>query len=80
LEGAVGPRQALLITAAFFGVMHYYGMPYGWLGVVMSAAVGWLMGKSMLETRGFFWAWWIHLCMDIAAFSFIAMGTVTPGG
>lgn len=80
LENVVGSRQALLITAAFFGVMHYFGMPYGVLGVVMSAFVGWLMGKAMLETRGFFWAWCIHFCMDVAAFFFIALGTVTPGG
>lgn len=79
LERVVGPRSALLITAAFFGVMHYFGMPYGVLGVAMSAFVGWLMGKAMLETRGFFWAWCIHFCLDLAAF-FIAMGTVTPGG
>jgi membrane protease YdiL (CAAX protease family) len=80
LEPAVGPRQALLISAVFFGLMHYYGVPYGVLGVVMSGGVGWLMGKAMLETRGFFWAWCIHTCLDIAAFTFIAMGTVIPGG
>lgn len=80
LENVVGSRYALLITATFFGIMHYFGMPYGMLGVVMSALVGWLMGKAMLETRGFFWAWCIHFCLDVAVFFFIAMGTVTPGG
>ncbi len=80
LEGAVGPRQALFITAAFFGILHFYGVPYGVLGVVMSAFVGWVMGKAMLETRGFFWSWLIHWCMDISVFIFIAMGSITPGG
>jgi CAAX protease family protein len=80
LEGAISPRQALLMTAAFFGIEHYYGVPYGVIGVVMSAFVGWLMGKAMLETRGLFWSWWIHFCMDVAVFIFIAMGSVTPGG
>jgi membrane protease YdiL (CAAX protease family) len=80
LEPALGSRQALLITAVFFGIMHYYGVPYGVLGVVMSAAVGWLMGKAMVETRGFFWSWCMHTCLDIAAFTFIAMGTVRAGG
>lgn len=80
LAGALGPHPALLLTAAYFGLQHYYGMPYGVLGVLMSAAVGWLMGKAMLETRGFFWAWCIHFCMDVAAFSFIALGLVSPGG
>jgi membrane protease YdiL (CAAX protease family) len=80
LEPALGSRHALLVTAVFFGLMHYYGMPYGVLGVVMSAGVGWLMGKAMVETRGFFWAWCIHMCLDVAAFMFIAMGTVRAGG
>ncbi len=80
LEGTIGPRQALFMTAAFFGLEHYYGVPYGVIGVVMSAFVGWLMGKAMLETRGLFWSWWIHFCMDVAVFIFIAMGSVTPGG
>ncbi len=80
LENVLGPNPALLLTAAYFGMQHYYGMPYGVVGVFMSAAVGWLMGKAMLETRGFFWAWCIHFCMDVAAFSFIALGAVAPGG
>jgi membrane protease YdiL (CAAX protease family) len=80
LEGAIGPRQALFSTALLFGIGHYYGVPYGLLGVAMSFVVGWIMGKAMLETRGFFWAWFIHICMDIAVFVFIAMGSITPGG
>ena len=46
----------------------------------MAFIPGWLMGKSMLETRGFFWAWFIHFWMDIAVFSMIALGSITPGG
>jgi membrane protease YdiL (CAAX protease family) len=80
LENVLGPSPALLLTALYFGMQHYYGMPYGVLGVLMSALVGWLMGKAMLETRGFFWAWCIHFCMDVAAFGFIAFGAVAPGG
>jgi membrane protease YdiL (CAAX protease family) len=79
LEGPVGPGQALLITAVYFGIGHFYGVPYGVLGVVMAFIPGWLMGKAMLETRGFFWAWFIHICMDIAIFFFMALGSVTPG-
>ena len=80
LEGPVGPTQALLITAASFGIYHYYGVPYGLLGVGMAFIPGWLMGKAMLETRGFFWAWFIHFCMDAVIFFFIALGSVRPGG
>lgn len=80
LEGPLGPSQALLLTAAYFGIGHFYGVPYGVLGVGMAFIPGWLMGKAMLETRGFFWAWFIHLCMDTVVFFFIALGSVTPGG
>lgn len=80
LDGVIQPRQALFLTAVFFGLAHYYGVPYGILGVVMSTFLGWLLGKAMLETRGFFWAWFIHFWQDVAIFSFIAIGAVTAGG
>ena len=68
------------MTADYFGVGHFYGVPYGVTGVIMAFIPGWLMGKSMLETRGFLWPWIIHFCMDIVIFSAIALGSVTPGG
>jgi membrane protease YdiL (CAAX protease family) len=80
LEGPAGPAQALLITAVYFGIGHFYGVPYGILGVILAFIPGWLMGKSMLETRGFTWAWFIHFCMDVVIFFFIALGSVNPGG
>jgi len=27
----------------------------------------------MVETRGLFWAWWIHFLSDVAIFFFIAV-------
>ena len=80
LENPIGSVQALLITAVYFGIAHFYGVPYGVLGVIMAFIPGWLMGKAMLETRGFFWAWFIHFCMDMVIFYFLALGSVTPGG
>jgi hypothetical protein len=80
LEDPVGKRQALLLMAAFFGIGHYYGVPYGIIGVLMAGFLGWLLGKSMLETRGFAWAWFIHFLQDVLIFSFMAIGSVTPGG
>ena len=80
LEVPVGPVHTLLMTAVYFGLGHFYGVPYGILGVVMAFIPGWLIGKSMLETRGFFWAWFIHFCMDTVVFFFIALGSITPGG
>jgi membrane protease YdiL (CAAX protease family) len=80
LNDPVGKRQALLLMAAFFGLGHFYGIPYGVIGVLMAAFLGWLLGKSMLETKGFFWAWFIHFLQDVLIFSFLAIGSVTPGG
>lgn len=80
LENPLGSTQALLITAVYFGIAHFYGVPYGLTGVLMAMLPGWLMGKAMLETRGFFWAWFIHICMDFAIFFFMAWGAIAPGG
>jgi membrane protease YdiL (CAAX protease family) len=80
LEGVVGPRHALYMTAVFFGLAHFYGVPYGVIGVIMSTFLGWLLGKAMLETRGLFWAWLIHFLQDVLIFSFMAVGSITPGG
>jgi hypothetical protein len=80
LEGPAGKQQALLLMAAFFGIMHFYGIPYGVIGVLMATFLGWLLGKSMLETRGLFWAWFIHFIQDVLIFAFLAIGSITPGG
>lgn len=80
LEPVVGPGSSLMISAVFFGSAHYYGVPYGVIGVVMATFLGWILGKAMLETRGFFWAWFIHFLQDVVIFFFLAMGSITPGG
>lgn len=80
LQGPAGPAQALLMTAAYFGIAHFYGVPYGVIGVIMSFVLGWILGKSMLETKGMLWAWLIHFCMDVVIFTFMAAGSVTAGG
>src|ERR1017187_4717859 len=76
LREAVDQRQAVLLTAAFFGIAHYYGLP----GVVMAGFLGWFLGKSMTETKGLFWPWFIHFLQDVIVFSFMAIGAVAPGG
>lgn len=80
LEPALGYKHSLGITAIFFGIGHFYGVPYGVVGVIMASFLGWLMGKAMLETRGFFWAWFIHFLQDVLIFSFMAIGSIVPGG
>jgi hypothetical protein len=80
LESPVGPRQALYMVAAFFGIGHYYGVPYGVVGVLLAAFLGWILARSMQETRGLFWAWFIHFWQDVLIFSFLAIGAIIPGG
>jgi hypothetical protein len=63
LEPVGGSRQTLWISARSFGMAHYVGTPGG--------LVGWILGKSMVETRGLFWAWWIHFLSDAAIFTFL---------
>lgn len=49
-------------------------------GVVLAWFLGWILAKSMLETRGLAWAWFIHFVQDMANFGFMAIGAITPGG
>lgn len=73
LEPVGGSKHALWLSAYFFGIAHYFGAPGGLLGGLLSIFMGWILGKGMVETRGFFWSWWIHFLSDIAIFSFITV-------
>jgi hypothetical protein len=76
----VGSRQALRMVAAYFGIAHFYGVPYGVIGVLLAWFLGWILARSMLETRGLTWAWFIHFMQDVLIFGFMAIGAITPGG
>jgi membrane protease YdiL (CAAX protease family) len=77
LRNVVSPAEGALLTAGLFGLGHYYGQPSGPLGVVMAGIAGWLWARSMIETRGFAWAFFIHLVQDIVILSFLAVATAT---
>jgi membrane protease YdiL (CAAX protease family) len=69
LKDVVGGKQAIMIAAVFFGMSHYlYGSPSGVVGFLMTAFLGWILGKGMLETRGLFWPWLIHFVADVVVF------------
>jgi membrane protease YdiL (CAAX protease family) len=80
LYPVVGKTHSILLTAVFFGLGHFYGVPYGIIGVLMATLLGYLLSKAMVETQGFFWPWFIHFWQDVAIFSFMAIGAVVAGG
>ncbi len=73
LQPAVGGEQALWMTSIRFGLGHWFGNPSGPVGVVGATALGLMLGKSMLETGGIFWAWAIHFTLDVVIFSLLIM-------
>jgi uncharacterized protein len=73
LKHFLADREMVLLTACFFGLEHYNGQPSGMMGVVLAAIAGWFWGKSMIETRGWTWAFIIHMVQDIVIFVFLAM-------
>lgn len=75
LRDVVSPGEATLLTAVLFGIGHYYGQPSGPIGVVMASFAGWIWARSMIETRGFGWAFLMHMVQDIVIFSFLAIST-----
>jgi membrane protease YdiL (CAAX protease family) len=72
LEPVFGGQSAIIMSSALFGLIHYFGTPGGPLGVVLAGFLGWLLAKSMIETRGFVWAFLIHFIGDILIFSGMA--------
>jgi hypothetical protein len=45
----------------------------------MTGFLGWLMAKSLIETKGLGWAWFIHAVADIPVFFFLATNSVAAG-
>lgn len=72
-ENVVGSQMAIYLSAAFFGLQHYFGSPGGPFGVLMAAYLGWISAKSMVETKGFVWAFLIHFVGDFLIYIFWAM-------
>ncbi|MFC2008528.1 CPBP family intramembrane glutamic endopeptidase [Chloroflexota bacterium] len=68
LHGALPNGVIFLLSGILFGVAHYHGMPAGVGGVFLAGFLGWFLAKSMVETRGVFWAWLIHFVLDVVVF------------
>lgn len=69
LHEHLGKTHTLLLTVVFFGLGHWlHGSPPGLLGATMVGFLAWLLGKAMLETKGFLWSWIIHFLPDVVVF------------
>lgn len=76
LVPVLGAETSLWMTALLFGLPHWYsGNPSGPSGVAMTTLAGLVFAKSMLETRGLFWAWTVHGAGDVVIFAFLVMAT-----
>lgn len=69
LYGRVPPAAIYVASALLFGLPHYFGVPGGVIGSLMAGFLGWLLAKSVVETGGGFWAWFIHFLQDVIIFT-----------
>jgi membrane protease YdiL (CAAX protease family) len=71
----VGKRQAIWMTALWFGLGHYYGgISFGAMGAMFFTLVAVLFGKAMLETRGLAIPVFMHLLGDVVLYLILALG------
>ena len=73
LSGKIRPAVICWISAVTFGIPHFFGTPSGLFGVVMSGLLGWLLAKSVIETKSLGWALFIHFLQDLIIFGAGAM-------
>ena len=69
LKNRLKDKTIPLISALLFGTVHYWGNPGGFSGIILAGFLGWFLAKSILETKGIFWAWLIHFLQDVIIFS-----------
>jgi uncharacterized protein len=73
LDGKLKPDTICWISAIIFGLPHFFGTPSGIFGVITSGFLGWLLAKSVIETKGLGWALLIHFLQDLVIFGAGAM-------
>lgn len=67
----IGPNATYLASGALFGIAHYFGVPGGLVGVLVAGFLGWLLAKSVGESGGLGWAWFLHFLQDVVIFTAI---------
>jgi uncharacterized protein len=69
LDRVLRPGQIAVVAALCFGGVHYFGVPGGPVGVLMAGALGWILARSVLDTGGAGWAWFLHFLIDVVIFT-----------
>jgi membrane protease YdiL (CAAX protease family) len=75
LKDKIPDSSIAIFSGLLFGTVHYWGTPGGFGGVLLAGFLGWLLAKSILETKGIFWAWFIHFCQDVIIISALLSST-----
>lgn len=75
LKDKIPDSSIAILSGVLFGTVHYWGTPGGFGGVLLAGFLGWLLAKSILETKGIFWAWLIHFCQDVIIISALLSST-----
>ncbi len=70
-KGVFEDRTIAILSGILFGAVHYFGNPGGILGMLLAGFLGWFLAKSILETKGLFWAWFIHFLLDVVIMSYL---------
>lgn len=68
-----GKGASLILVASWFGLGHYFGVPTGVTGVILTTIGGWIFAKSMVETRGMGWALILHFVSDFTVYLIILL-------
>lgn len=76
LDRILKPGHIAILSGVLFGGVHYFGIPGGFIGVVLAGFLGWLLTKSITETRGVFWAWSLHFLQDLVIFTAVFATTI----
>lgn len=74
LVGVISSEYIAVISAAAFGAAHWKGVPKGLPGILLAGILGFILAKSVLETGGLFWAWFIHFLQDVVIFGGMFVG------
>ena len=73
-KGRLATFLTVLVTAGFFGALHYQqGLP----GIQQATIVGLVVGAVYARTRSLWMLAWVHLAFDLTALALIAWGLET---